>query len=182
MKINSISKLDAAVRGARKQRDARKVEVLVCAGTGCLASGSLAVMDALEKKFAPLARLQKINLIMDIPGSLPVINMDPSQMISALSHLVENAFEAMPSGGDLTIRIEVEGDHLAIALEDTGCGIPHDQLDSVYDPFVTSKPRGAGMGLTMVHQIIMNHRGEIRIRSEINKGTLVTILLPIPVV
>ncbi len=140
------------------------------------------VMEALEKKFAVLARAQKINFIMDIPGSLPVINMDTAQMISALSHLIENAFEAMPHGGELTLWIKVEGDHLAIGLQDNGCGIPHDQLDSVYDPFVTSKPRGAGIGLTMVHQIIMNHGGEIRIRSEINKGTLVTILLPIPVV
>ena len=140
------------------------------------------VMDAIEKKFAPLAKAQKINLILDMPRSLPAINMDSSQMVSALSHLMENAFEAMPNGGSLTLRAEVEGDRLGIALKDSGCGIPHDQLDSVYDPFVTSKPRGAGMGLTMVHQIIMNHNGEFKIRSEINKGTLVTILLPIPVV
>ena len=108
--------------------------------------------------------------------------MDTSQMVCALSHLMENAFEAMTNGGTLNLRVKVEGDHLVITLEDSGCGIPHDQLDSVYDPFVTSKPRGAGMGLTMVHQIIMNHNGEIKIRSDINKGTLVTILLPIPVV
>lgn len=140
------------------------------------------VMDAIQKKFAHLARAQTINLILDIPRSLPTINMDSSQMVSALSHLMENAFEAMPDGGILRLRAEVEGDRLGIFLEDSGSGIPHGQLDSVYDPFVTSKPRGAGMGLTMVYQIIMNHNGEIKISSEINKGTLVTILLPIPVV
>jgi signal transduction histidine kinase len=139
------------------------------------------VLDSLKEKFAPLAGSQRIHLNMDVPGSLPRINMDTAQMITALSHLMENAFEAMPNGGDLNLRIEVEeGVHLAIAVEDSGCGIPQGQLDSVYDPFVTSKPRGAGMGLTMVHQIVMNHRGEIKIRSEINKGTVVTILLPIP--
>ena len=139
-------------------------------------------MDILKEKFTPLADSQKIHLILDIPGSLPRINMDTSQMITALSHLMENAFDAMPNGGDLTLRIEEEGDHLAITIQDSGCGIPPDQLDSVYDPFVTSKPRGAGMGLTMVHQIIMNHRGELKIQSDINKGTRVTLSLPIPVV
>ncbi|MCJ7594636.1 MAG: ATP-binding protein, partial [Desulfobacterales bacterium] len=68
--------------------------------------------------------------------------------------------------------------HLLIAVEDTGCGIPKEQLDAVYDPFVTSKTRGAGLGLTLVHQVIMNHKGDIRITSELNKGTDVTIRLP----
>jgi signal transduction histidine kinase len=67
-----------------------------------------------------------------------------------------------------------------ITISDTGYGIPSDQLDAVYDPFVTSKPRGAGLGLTMVHRIIMNHQGEIKISSQLDKGTIVVIRLPVP--
>jgi len=74
-----------------------------------------------------------------------------------------------------------EDNYIAIQVEDTGCGIATDQLDAVYDPFVTSKTRGAGLGLTMVHQVVMNHHGEISLSSELNKGTRVTIRLPVTV-
>jgi two-component system NtrC family sensor kinase len=66
-----------------------------------------------------------------------------------------------------------------VVVRDTGIGIAGDQIDSIYDPFVTSKTRGAGLGLTMAHQIMLNHHGEIKIKSEISKGTVVTIRLPI---
>jgi two-component system sporulation sensor kinase A len=68
---------------------------------------------------------------------------------------------------------------ISIIIKDTGIGIASDQLDAIYDPFVTSKTRGAGLGLSMVYQIIMNHNGEIKIQSELSKGTAVTIRLPI---
>ncbi|MDY7038635.1 MAG: ATP-binding protein, partial [Thermodesulfobacteriota bacterium] len=69
--------------------------------------------------------------------------------------------------------------HIMISVIDTGYGMEEKDLDSIYDPFVSSKTRGAGLGLTMVYQIIMNHHGEINITSQINKGTMVTIQLPI---
>ena len=148
-------------------------------------SASLRLLDPgealgpVEKRFRPLALAQKVDLIVDVPGSLPKINMDAQQMVRALSHLMENALEAMPQGGILTLRALVNGDHLRIDVEDTGFGIPKDRLESIYDPFVTSKTRGAGIGLTMVHQIIRNHHGEIEIRSELNRGTLVRIKIPV---
>lgn len=137
-------------------------------------------LEPVEESFRPLARAQKVALIVDVPETLPRINMDAPQMVRALSHLMENALEALPHGGTLTIRTVVNRDHLRIDIEDTGCGIPKDRLESIYDPFVTSKTRGAGIGLTMVHQIILNHHGEIEIRSELNKGTLVSIKIPVP--
>jgi two-component system sensor histidine kinase AtoS len=64
-------------------------------------------------------------------------------------------------------------------VSDTGSGIAKDALNAIYDPFVTSKTRGAGLGLTMVHQIVMNHHGEINISSQVKEGTEVVIRLPI---
>ncbi|MGE5842820.1 MAG: ATP-binding protein, partial [Deltaproteobacteria bacterium] len=58
-------------------------------------------------------------------------------------------------------------------------GIPKDQLTAVYDPFVTSKSKGVGLGLTLVHQVVTNHQGDIRITSEVQKGTMITIRLPL---
>ena len=68
---------------------------------------------------------------------------------------------------------------IRIVVEDTGVGIQEDEIDSVLDPFVTSKTMGAGLGLTMVYQIVMNHQGEIDIKSRGGKGTIVTLDLPL---
>ena len=74
-----------------------------------------------------------------------------------------------------------QNNNVLITVRDTGRGIPSEQLDAIYDPFVTSKTRGAGLGLTMVHQIMMNHQGEIKISSQLDKGTIVILRLPVPV-
>ena len=68
---------------------------------------------------------------------------------------------------------------IVIIIKDTGLGIAPEEINSIYDPFVTSKTRGAGLGLTMVYQIIANHQGEIKITSTEPKGTTVSITLPI---
>jgi signal transduction histidine kinase len=86
----------------------------------------------------------------------------------------------MAGGGTLEIHVHREDGHLVVAVSDTGRGIDPDQLDSLYDPFVTSKTRGAGLGLTMAHQIILNHNGEIHIQSVEGQGATVTIRIPIP--
>jgi signal transduction histidine kinase len=104
--------------------------------------------------------------------------MDRRQIRTALLHLFSNAIDAMPKGGMLTVAATEEQGALVIAVRDTGCGIPKAALDSIYDPFFTSKTKGAGLGLTMVHQILMNHRGEIKISSQIDKGTIATVRLP----
>jgi signal transduction histidine kinase len=92
---------------------------------------------------------------------------------------VENALESMPQGGTLTLKAFREERSLVITIKDTGCGIPREQLTAIYDPFVTSKSKGIGLGLTLVHQVVSNHQGDIRITSEIQKGTVVTIRLPL---
>lgn len=138
------------------------------------------VIDEVIRKFDPLAKRQNVRLVTDIDGDPPPIDIDPPQLVTALSHIMENALESMPRGGRLALKVDRDNHNVLITLSDTGCGIAQDQLVSVYDPFVTSKTKGAGLGLTMVHQIVKNHYGEIKISSQINKGTTVTILLPIP--
>jgi signal transduction histidine kinase len=116
----------------------------------------------------------------EIANDLPQINMDSSQLVIAMSNIMENALESMPKGGNLTLRATRDDRYLSVSFRDTGVGIDPQQLDAIYDPFVSSKTRGAGLGLTMVYQIVMNHHGEINISSELDKGTDVTIQLPIP--
>jgi len=121
---------------------------------------------------------QNVTIVRDFRLDTIAIPIDRAQIKTALYHLLANALDAMPKGGPLTIAATQEKESLVISVRDTGCGIPKEVLDSIYDPFFTSKTQGAGLGLTMVHQIIMNHRGEIKIRSEVDKGTTATIRLP----
>ena len=76
------------------------------------------------------------------------------------------------------MKVLQEARSLVITIKDTGCGIPKEQLASIYDPFVTSKSKGIGLGLTLVHQVVSNHHGDIRITSEVQKGSVVTLRLP----
>jgi hypothetical protein len=137
------------------------------------------VMDEALRRIKPRADAQAVRLMTDVHVQGLSLLMDPAQIVKALYNLLENAVESMPNGGTLTVTGQKEGTRLLITVGDTGCGISKKMLDSIYDPFVTSKTRGAGLGLTMVHQIVMNHRGEIKIASAENKGTVVSMRLPL---
>ncbi|MBU2499200.1 MAG: GAF domain-containing protein [Proteobacteria bacterium] len=168
--IEEANRLEHMVREVREFGDAQSA-------TLSLESAEKVFVETLET-FSPLAKKQGVKLLTDIDHDLPLLEMDLPQLVLALNNILENALESMAKGGTLTLRVKRQKRHLLIAVEDTGCGIPQEQLDAVYDPFVTSKTRGAGLGLTLVHQIIMNHHGDIRITSDVGKGTTVTIRLP----
>jgi len=137
------------------------------------------VLRQVVKKFEPRTKKMGIDLVTHIDDRLLPIKIDTSQLFAALSSIIENALEAMSHGGVLTIEAEGDKDNILIRILDTGPGIAEEHLGSVYDPFFTSKTRGAGLGLTIVHQIIRNHYGEINIRSRKGEGTIVSIRLPV---
>jgi len=127
----------------------------------------------------PQANQLGVRIVKEMAPDLPQVRLDSSQLSVALANLVENALEAMPQGGTLNLKVLREDRSLVITIKDTGCGIPKDQLTAIYDPFVTSKAKGAGLGLTLVNQVVSNHHGDIRITSEVQKGTVVIIRLPL---
>jgi signal transduction histidine kinase len=113
-----------------------------------------------------------------IPQDLPRIPLDEGHIGQALGHLIDNAMEAMPQGGRLALSVTPEAKGVRLALQDSGIGIPAEDLPYVFDPFFSSKPDGTGMGLTKVYQVITDHRGEIQIKSAPGQGTEVDIWLP----
>ena len=139
------------------------------------------LLEAL-KQARPAAERQGVEIVADIPPDLPNMKLDANQLLTALNNLLENALEAMPGGGTISLKANHTGSHLLIVVEDTGCGMAKEKLASAYDPFVTSKTKGAGLGLTLVHQVVINHHGEIHLSSELKKGTAVTIKLPVETV
>jgi two-component system NtrC family sensor kinase len=94
-------------------------------------------------------------------------------------NLILNAGGAMPEGGSLTVSSEAaDADHVSIIFSDSGCGIPPESLEKIFEPFYTTKARGTGLGLAITKQIIEQHHGEIHIDSTVGKGTRVTVTLP----
>jgi len=93
-------------------------------------------------------------------------------------NLVVNALEAMKDGGVLTVRAapdEQTGERIVLSVEDTGPGIPPEVRAQVFDPFFTTKEAGTGLGLSIVRKIIDQHAGDIRLESEVGKGTIVRV-------
>jgi len=165
----------------RLERLVRKVHELIDVQSASLNPGNLEpVIEEVLNSFKPLADRQNVKILTSVDHDLPLIDMDPPQIVIALSNIFENALESMHDNGVLELNVHRENDHNIIMLiKDTGSGIAPAEINSIYDPFVTSKTRGAGLGLTMVYQIIANHQGEIKITSTESEGTTVSITLPI---
>ncbi|SHE75200.1 two-component system sensor histidine kinase AtoS [Desulforamulus putei] len=116
-----------------------------------------------------------------IPGQgLPEVNMDPDQMEQVLMNIIYNAVQAMPDGGEVTLSTghDVKEKMVAIDIKDTGCGVPEELLDKLFDPFFSTRAKGTGLGLTIADEIIRAHGGSIEIKSKEGLGTTVRILLP----
>ena len=117
----------------------------------------------------------EIATIMDIAaGSLPA---DEVLLRQALGNLVQNAVEAMPRGGTLTVSSRV-GRETVIEVKDTGAGIPPENVRKIFLPFFTTKDRGVGMGLALTHKIITAHGGKIDVDSREGRETVFTVTLP----
>jgi len=115
---------------------------------------------------------------------VPQICIDEVLMRQALGNLVQNAVEAMPGGGRLTVSAGLRpplGRRRAVEVRvsDTGAGIPQDRLGKIFLPFYTTKPKGTGLGLALVHKIVLLHNGRIEVESQEDKGTTFRISLPI---
>ncbi len=131
----------------------------------------------------------KINL--EKPESLWQINADKGQISQVISNLVINARQAMPNGGTLSIRLEntaiSENDYSSFELDryvklsitDQGIGIPEKYFEKIFDPYFTTKQEGSGLGLAVVHSIILHHHGYVHVNSSQGKGTTFVIYLPI---
>ena len=104
---------------------------------------------------------------------------DPNQLRQVLINLIQNAADAMPPGGSLTIATKTNDGYLELAISDTGQGIPKEALAKIFDPFFTTKENGTGLGLAMVHSIVKAHHGTIHADSQPGQGTTFTVRLPV---
>ncbi len=122
-----------------------------------------------------------VEMVIEIQPGLPLVNADGGHIQQAIIALATNAIDAMPDGGTLTFRASADSKRLAIEVQDTGIGIPPEDLSKIFEPFFTTKEvgKGTGLGLAVCYGIITDHSGRLSVRSNPGKGTTFTILLPI---
>lgn len=122
---------------------------------------------------------RKVAVQLDLPARLPLVNIDPERLSQALLNVISNAVDAMPNGGTLDIHTRATGDHVVLDIEDDGVGIDADILDRVFDPFVSSKPGGVGLGLVNAKAVVESHGGRIAVAPRQPHGTRAIISLPL---
>lgn len=152
-----------------------------------LRTGDRHLIDVVEilRTSANLLSHQKrgdgIEIKIEADDDLPLVNADAGQLQQAIIALATNAIDAMPKGGTLTLRALTQKNRIAVEVEDTGIGIPPENLPKIFEPFFTTKEvgDGTGLGLAVCYGIITDHNGRLSVRSNVDRGTTFSILLPI---
>jgi two-component system, NtrC family, sensor kinase len=126
-------------------------------------------------------RLRHIQLVKNLGREIKEALIDGHQLEQVLVNLLLNAVQAIDRDGVITVRsyIEAKKKLLIVEVEDTGCGIPKESMDKIFEPFFSTKKEGSGLGLAVSFGIIHNHQGRIEVDSEIDKGTRFRISLPL---
>ena len=123
------------------------------------------------------AAQHQISIAEEIEAGLQ-IRVDPNQMQQVLMNLVLNSIHSMPEGGALTFRAHRHDHRVEIDVQDTGLGMTRDMLERVQLPFVSSRPDGTGIGLSVSQQLVERNQGQLSIASEPERGTTVTLSFP----
>ncbi|MBQ3643457.1 MAG: PAS domain-containing protein [Candidatus Riflebacteria bacterium] len=108
----------------------------------------------------------------------PLTTADPDQLKQVFINIMANAIQAMGKDGKLTVYIEPVDERVKIAFEDTGCGISHERMRDIFNPFMTTKEDGTGLGLSMAQRIVEEHGGSIEVQSVLGEGSTFTVYLP----
>ncbi len=151
---------------------------------------SVQINDVLQSTL-DLMRLDKrmkntIEILSYFDPGLPQTMIDEGQLSQVFMNIILNALDAMTGGGKLTVTTRQERDEsgknsIVIELADTGIGIPPQDLEKIFDPFYTTKEvgTGTGLGLSLSYNIVKRFKGDIRVDSEVGRGTIFTIILPV---
>ncbi len=136
------------------------------------------IVEEAVRFLAPEIKDRDIVVEQELRADLPMLALDRDQMKQAFYNVIKNSFEAMKRRGILRIRTDMDESHVLVSFTDTGSGISAENLSHVFEPYFTTKPSGAGLGLLIVRRIVREHGGELSIESSENKGLTVMIRLP----
>ncbi|HVM72523.1 MAG TPA: ATP-binding protein [Anaerolineales bacterium] len=120
-----------------------------------------------------------VELVLELPEDLPMVFADPRQIEQVLGNLVVNACQAMGAGGKLTISARQQRQMVSIAVKDTGMGITSENMQKLFEPLFTTKPKGIGLGLAVSKRLIEANDGKIEVLSQPGKGSTFTVSIPV---
>ncbi|MFN2354498.1 MAG: nitrogen regulation protein NR(II) [Desulfopila sp.] len=140
-----------------------------------------AALDSLLLLYRSEFKREKIETELNYAEGFPLVEVVPDQIKQVFLNLLNNAKDACPKGGLITISTCNGDQSVAVAIKDTGVGFAPEKKDEIFKPFFTTKPKhlGTGLGLSISKEIIEYHQGEIRVESQPGKGSTFTILLPV---
>jgi diguanylate cyclase (GGDEF)-like protein/PAS domain S-box-containing protein len=126
------------------------------------------------------AVLKNVEIVQEVDSDLPLIYCDNHQIKQVFINILQNAVEAMTDGGILTIQaVKHDSENIKFRFIDQGCGIEEDRIKSIGEPFYSTKEKGTGLGLMISHKIVQEHGGTIHIKSVVNQGTTIDVILPV---
>ncbi len=135
-------------------------------------------IEDVVRQQSDLAQRRNVELSVRIDGGPLSFTFDPDLLKLAISNLVQNAIEASASGQSVEIRVEDRDEDVILFVTDHGEGIQPQNLESIFNPFFTTKPQGTGLGLAIVSKIVDEHAGRILVFSEAGAGTTFEMTLP----
>lgn len=125
------------------------------------------------------AILSDVQIHTTFDSEIPLINCEENQLKQVVINILKNAIEAMTEGGIIEILMKVDDNKIIIQFIDQGCGISEDRIALLGEPFYTTKEKGTGLGLMVSQKIIEAHQGSLKIKSQIDIGTTVELILPL---
>ncbi len=127
------------------------------------------------------ASYKKINISLETSGETPIVQTDPYQLAQVLLNLLTNAIQATGEGGRICVAVHASQKQAEVTIQDTGCGIPKEHLDKIFEPFFSTKTagEGTGMGLYISRNIVSKLGGKMTVESQPGKGTAFIISLPL---
>lgn len=137
------------------------------------------IRKVMEDALSYLAVPENVEVINELDGNLPEVEVDANQIRQVFANIATNAIQAMPEGGKLTIDARKGDKFLEVAISDTGGGISGDVIGKIFDPLFTTRAKGIGLGLAVCKSIIERHGGAIEVESKVGKGTTFTVKLPL---
>jgi len=119
-----------------------------------------------------------IAVTQELSPDLPMVMVDGEQIKQAVLNILKNAVESIGSGGRISISTRFENGSIWLDVTDTGKGISEDMIPNLFDPFFTTRPDGTGLGLAVTRKIVVDHGGDIEVKSKLGIGTTFTVWLP----
>jgi signal transduction histidine kinase len=166
LSLSELRRVDLLALGKSKTQERRAVDI----------AGAL---EPVVRLMESTARKRQVTLQVRFQTSLPAVWADPDQLKQIILNLLLNAIEVSPTGGTVGLQVRLAGrDGVVLEVRDEGPGIPAEQREAIFHPFFTTKDTGTGLGLALVHQMVVEHGGEITVESEVGMGTMFRVTLP----